>query len=127
MLRFIYHALQRLLPGGCLLLWATTATPAFDGIGSESISGRQLLQACQIALKSEYVGTEAMVCHWYVTPCDCHFTTVEMPAVCLPDSYDEVELTRLVTKGLKGDNELLQADAAVAANTILAKHYPCQE
>ncbi len=94
---------------------------------SQSMSGAELLTACEQTLDTGFKGKYAMACDWYVTPCDCHHAGGEYPAACLPVDARAEDLARIVIDGLKNNPELLHRDAAYAANSILSRRYPCPD
>lgn len=89
-------------------------------------TGADLLQACEDSLKNGFHGPEAMMCVWYVTPCDCHHgKDSAIPRVCLPDGKKPESLAREVIDGLKSQEELQIKSAEISAGEILVKKYPC--
>jgi len=96
----------------------------FASAQADSINGARLVDACETALASGFTHTEGMVCHWYVTPCDCYHDD-DVPDVCLPADAGEETLAITVINGIRQDPELLQQPAVVAANTVLSELYPC--
>ncbi len=89
-------------------------------------TGANLLEACEDALKNGFQGPEAMMCVWYVTPCDCHHgKDSEIPRVCLPDGKEPESLAREVIEGLKSQPELQNKSAEISAGEILVEKYPC--
>ncbi len=89
-------------------------------------TGADLLNACEDSLKNGFHGTKAMMCVWYVTPCDCHHgKDSAIPRVCLPDGKKAESLALEVIDGLKSQPELQTKSAEISANEILVKNYPC--
>ncbi len=89
-------------------------------------TGADVLAACEEALEKGFHGTRAMMCVWYVTPCDCHHgKDSAIPRVCLPDGKAAETLAREVIDGLKSQPDLLSESAEVSAGVILAVKYPC--
>ena len=69
-----------------------------------------------------------MLCHWYVTPCDCHYGNNErLPRVCLPYNVDVSDLATIIVEHLKDNQSLLTLSAEAAAANILAPLYPCDD
>jgi Ssp1 endopeptidase immunity protein Rap1a len=89
-------------------------------------TGAELLAACEDSLASGFHGSKAMMCVWYVTPCDCHHgKDSKILRVCLPDGKSAESLAREVIDGLKLQPELQSKSAEVSASLILSPKYPC--
>ncbi len=97
----------------------------FPTVKADAPTGNDLLMACRSSLDKGFNSVEGMLCTWYVTPCDCVHSREDVPRVCLPPGFNEENLARLVIDHLKSSRDLLNKDAAVAANTILVNYYPC--
>ena len=108
-----------------LILGLTVLVPSF--LRAQSITGGQLLEACEVALKTRFAGETGMACQWYVTPCDCNYSDEILPRVCLPVKVDPADLAGEVIAGLKSRPELMSEKAAFAANSILSRLYPCSD
>jgi hypothetical protein len=88
--------------------------------------GADLAVACETALAEGFDGIHGRMCIWYVTACDCASGgAIELPRVCLPADAEIEALAAAVLQGLHEDPELLVADAALAAATVLSGIYPC--
>lgn len=94
-------------------------------VSAQSISGNELIAACEKAIASDFAGNTGMICHWYVTPCDCNYGNEQLPKVCLPADFNEEKLAQQVIDGLNSNPDLLAKDAAFAANSVLTVLYPC--
>ncbi len=94
---------------------------------AEGPTGNDLLKACQAVLTAENDEIDAMLCHWYTTPCDCDHLGTNIPRVCLPSGVDEIHLAKLIVDQLNNNQALKTENATYAANTILEKYYPCDE
>lgn len=91
-----------------------------------TVSGFDLLKACEVSLHSHNGGIQDQLCEYYITPCDCDLgENRKHPRVCLPDGKTMDELAGIVIDGLKKSPDLLQVYAGTAAATVLAKVYPC--
>ncbi len=91
-----------------------------------SPTGAELLEACEDALKNGFHGSTAMMCVWYVTPCDCHYgKDSAIPRVCLPEGKAPELLAKEVIKGLRLQPELQNKSAEISASEILVEQYPC--
>jgi Ssp1 endopeptidase immunity protein Rap1a len=89
-------------------------------------TGADLLGACEDSLANGFQGSKAMMCVWYVTPCDCHHgKDSEILRVCLPDGKSAESLAREVIEGLKSQPGLQSKSAEVSASLILSPKYPC--
>jgi len=104
-----------------LMMSCTGVVPA------QSISGNELVAACEKAVASDFAGELGMICHWYVTPCDCIYGNEQLPRVCLPADVNEETLAQQVIAGLNSNPELLSKDAAFAANSVLTVLYSCSD
>lgn len=86
----------------------------------------ELVNICEHALRTGYVGRRAQMCTWYVTPCDCDISAVgDMPRVCIPEGTPTTQLAKQVVEVLSELQEYRQADGARAAAQVLAVIYPC--
>ena len=91
-----------------------------------TVSGHDLLKACEVSLHSHNGGIQEQLCEYYITPCDCDLgENGQHPRVCLPEGKTMDELAEIVINGLKKSPDLLQVYAGTAAATVLAKIYPC--
>ena len=98
-----------------------------SALTAQSITGQELVYACEHALDNNFTGTGGMACYWYVTPCDCETGRQEQPRVCLPHDISEYQLARMVIDGIRNNAELQKMDAAVAVGTVLSQTYPCSD
>ena len=96
-------------------------------VPAQSITGNELVTACEKAIASEFTGNTGMICHWYVTPCDCNYGNELLSRVCLPAEYNEEKLAQQVIDGLNSNPDLLSKEAAFAANSVLTTLYPCTD
>lgn len=107
---------------GLFLIWSVNVQVIAAPTGADVVA------ACEESLASGFQGTIGMMCVWYVTPCDCDFgKDPAIPRVCLPDDKEPEALAREVIEGLKLRPELQSETAALAASTVLATKYPCEE
>lgn len=113
----------RLLP---TLLIALLVCFAARDVPSRELEGQDLKAACQRALKNDFSGLDGQFCAWYVTPCACDIRGSEAEdAICLPADATTEQLAQDVIKGLEGSPDLSRQSPAAAAQTILARKYPC--
>ena len=120
-MKYIYQSFKWAIVSSAMVVTCT------NFIQAQSISGKDLADACEQALLTGFYGNGGMMCHWYVTPCDCSYGKEDLPRVCLPPSIKEEDLAQKVIAGLQSDPYLLKKDAAMAANTILSALYPCRD
>jgi hypothetical protein len=115
--------MSRLLP--ILLITPLLCLAARDAPSGE-LNGQDLKAACQRALKKDFSGLDGQFCAWYVRPCACDIPGPEdEKAICLPAAATDAQLARDVIQGLEESPELLPQSPALAAETILARKYPC--
>lgn len=121
--RWTMNTMLRLLP--ILFLTPLLCLAARDAPSGE-LNGQDLKAACQRALKHDFSGLDGQFCAWYVTPCACDIPGPEdEKAICLPVAATAEQLARDVIQGLEESPELLPQSPAMAAETILARKYPC--
>lgn len=95
-------------------------------VQSRELNGEDLKAACQRALRNDFSGLDGQFCAWYVTPCACDIRGSEAGnTICLPADATTEQLARGVIQGLDESPELLPQSPSVAAETILARKYPC--
>ena len=110
-----------------LNLVLAVAAYAESPIGAQAPSAAELKRACENYLRDKGYNTVSdMLCLWYVMPCACESTKEHLPRVCLPYNLGEEDAIATVLSGLEQKPELLEQEAAFAANSILSQHYPCQ-
>lgn len=111
-----------------LIILCSLAVLELSPARADSIpNGAQLLNSCDHALAHGFGGIEGKMCQWYVTPCECTALQPGVPRVCLPEDAKPKDLAELVVKGLRAEPKLKDQSATMAANTILARRYPCAE
>ncbi len=85
----------------------------------------ELAATCEQALAAGYRGEAAVMCDWYVAPCDvCGPQGPPPKEWCVPAGMSEAQLAALVLTELRAVDRAAPAPAAV--KEILRRRLPCR-
>lgn len=110
-----------------LITFAFLALAMSKTLANEPLMGSDLLRSCESVQTNSATEIESMLCIWYITPCDCGNYDEDVPRVCLPSGVAEQRLASIIIRDLQNDQGLQSASAKFAANTVLARYFPCRK
>lgn len=89
------------------------------------LTGRELAQACEAALRHDFKGMDAAMCEWYVRPCAVCGVNKPPPTHCLPAGLSTRDLAAQVSRDLRASAPLLARPVKDAVERVLRLRYPC--
>lgn len=128
----------------CGLIFLILLLPALSHAGLRTITGKELLNDCQIAMdiydknsgrvqiESEYVlGMKSGICHGYLSSInDWYFSPANAKgkhnAACSSDNYTLLEEIAVVVKYLKNHPEQLDMPASRLVVRAFEMYFPCK-